>query len=243
MEIDAERLEQELGLSTLCFDVIDSTSLYCTRRIKSGNPFEGVVIASEQTDGRGRVGKSFYSPKDSGLYLTFSLKAERFSLIDFTPIVALALCNSLEETFSVKCGVKWVNDIYIDQKKVAGVLCQLVDDYLLIGIGINLIKPETIPTELQDRLGWVSNSYDHDSIISLICSMYNNIQKFTNSDQAALLSEYKNRCVHIGKTVEITSHEKCVQGICVGIGNDFSLLIEIDGKVQTFSSGYMILKI
>ena len=243
MEIDVSVFEKALPIPVLYFDSIDSTSLYCKRKIKEGIPFDGVVIAAHQTDGQGRCGKKFYSPKDTGLYLTFSLRASAFDLHDFTPAVALAVCNAIEQNFSINCGVKWVNDIYINNRKAAGVLCQLIDDYFLIGIGINLIKPAFIPHDLEQRMGWVTDNASKDTMAKLVSSLYDMILYYGNKDVGALLEEYRARCVHFGKAVEIDFNNEDLKGVCVGIDDDFSLVVEINGKNQRFTSGYMTLKI
>lgn len=243
MGIDVLSLQKLLGIPVLYFDEIDSTSLYCKERIKSGNPFEGIVIASSQTNGQGRTGKSFYSPKNSGLYVTFSLKGERFQRRNLTPAIAIAACRSIEECFGVSCGVKWVNDIYVGGRKVGGILCQAVQDFVLIGIGINLFQPDSVPSELQSRLGWVldrSVSVDFDRLIS---TLYKNILLFSETSDQTLLEEYRTRCVHINADVEIEKDNAQIFGRCVGIDDDFQLLVEFDGHVQAFSSGFMVLKI
>lgn len=243
MQIDASFLQRILKQPVYYFDCIDSTSSHLERLIKSDRGFEGIVIAGMQTKGRGRVGKTFYSPENSGLYLTFSFNAQRFCSEDLTPAIALAVCKAIEENFAVSCGVKWVNDIYVDDKKVGGVLCQLVSDYLLIGIGINVTKPKIIPRELENRLGWICDSAASSVAHQLIQSLYEQIVICSRMNSSDLLKDYRNRCVHIGKNVEIEADNTLLQGKCVGIGDDFSLLVEMDGIIQNFSSGYMVLKI
>ena len=243
MGIDILSLQRTLGIPVLYFDEIDSTSLYCKERIKNGNSFEGVVIASSQTNGQGRLGKSFYSPKNSGLYLTFSLKDKALSKSNLTPAIAIATCRTIEECFGVSCGVKWVNDIYYSGRKVGGILCQTVQDHVLIGIGINLFQPEHIPNELQNRLGWVLGQNENVDFDRLICSLYKNILVYSEIDYQSLLHEYRARCVHIGADVEIEKDNSHIFGKCVGIDDDFQILIDVEGRVQSFSSGFMVLKI
>ncbi len=243
MEIDLLNLEKKLGIPAIYFEKIDSTNLYCKDKIKSGTPFEGVVIAAEQSRGQGRIGKSFYSPKESGLYLTFCLKADRFSQKYFTPAIALAVCRGIEQVFSVSCGVKWVNDIYFQNRKISGVLCQNIDGYLLIGIGINLTKPETIPQDLQNRLGWIKDKILETDKADLILALYKNILEFCGDPAADMHKEYVRRCIHIGSSVHIEHNGTVLNGRCVGIDENFELLLETNGETRAYSSGYMTLSI
>lgn len=243
MRIDVESLQNALGISVVYFEEIDSTNLYCKDKIKSGDFFEGVVIASSQTNGQGRVGKSFYSPKDSGLYLTFVLKNERLLQSNITPAVAVAVCRAIESCCGVICGLKWVNDIYIRGRKVGGILCQRVDEYVLIGIGINLLRPDFLPEYLRDRMGWVLDRSDFPDLEGIVRTLYENIMKFARISDRELLDEYRKRCVHIGSFVEIEKDCSSLIGKCVGIDDEFRLLLDVDGAVQAFSSGFMVLKI
>jgi len=243
MEIDVSSIKNDLGIDVLYFPSIDSTSLYCKERLRSGGPFEGIVIASHQTNGQGRVGKSFYSPKDSGLYFTICLKRDKFPADDLTPRVALAVCEAIEQHFDVSCGVKWVNDIYCCDRKICGILCQSVDDYYLIGIGINLQKPNVIPRELKERMGWICDEADPHVRSALIRTLYRALCRFASVKKNEILDQYRSRCVHIGSNVEIQQNLTSIFGKCVGIGEDFELLVEINGVLKSFTSGYMVLKI
>lgn len=243
MGIELSKLEKKLGLPLIYFREIDSTSLYCKNAIKNGLISECAVFADGQLNGQGRLGKSFYSPKGSGLYITFSLKRSRFSQKNLTAAIALAVASAIETVFQVSCGVKWVNDVYLNGRKVAGVLCQSVLDYYLVGVGINVSKPEMIPDDLLNRLGWITERFQDVDKENLILSLYEQINHYCNFDDYGLLCEYRTRCVHIGSSVKILQDNYELLGKCIGIGDDFSLLVEIDGAIQSFSSGYMTLVI
>jgi len=243
MKLDLEFIKRTTGLSVLHFVDIDSTNLYCKRRIKACDPFVGVVIADCQTNGQGRVGKSFYSPDASGLYLTFSLKKDSFFIKNITPVIALAVCEAIQDVFHLKCGLKWVNDVYFENRKIAGILCQQFDDFYLIGIGINLQKPEFIPDDLVTRMGWIADSVDGATRTDLIVSLYRNVLSFCSEQSDALIDRYRKLCIHIEKNVEIEMNNSVLRGKCIGIGDDFSLLMEIDGMIHSFTSGFMTLRI
>ncbi len=243
MKIDPKKIQYNLPFDVEYFDEIDSTSLYLICKIKEKKPVPGLVIADMQTNGQGRVGKSFYSPASTGLYLTFCFSKNEFLCDHITPRIALAVSKSILSSLGIDCGLKWVNDIYLNGKKVAGVLCQSVEEYFLFGIGINILCPETVPEKLKKRLGYLLDACSVDLCQELIVSLYKNIFDIAKVKTPDLLKSYREHCVHIGKEIEIQKDSRFFSGVCVGIDDDFSLLVDIDGEVSRFSSGYMKLKI
>lgn len=243
MRIDLEELRNSLAIKAEYFDKIDSTSLYLARLIKEKKPVPELVIADFQENGQGRIGKKFFSPAATGLYLTFAFCEKDVLCEDITPRVALAVLNAIFQSFGIQCGLKWVNDIYLNDKKIAGVLCQRVESFILIGIGINILKPDSVPDELENRLGFLTNSCSQRQCIDLIASLYKNIAEIMQIDIKEVLDSYRKLCVHIGKTVQIEKDNQILTGICLGIADDFSILIDVNGEVSSFSSGYMTLKI
>lgn len=243
MKLNESILRKRLGLAVSCFDSIDSTNLFVKRKIESSEAVSDLVIASHQTDGRGRTGKSFYSPAKTGLYLTYVIKNSPSENEYLTARVALATAAAIDAVFGVECGIKWVNDIYLNGRKVAGILCQTVRDYTLIGIGINVEKPSEIPRDLVDRFGFLVDKASENIYQEAVCELILQIKKVLSSPIGSVLDAYRARCIHIHHPVSILHSERELCGICVGIADDFSLLVEINGKVQAFTSGMMNLRI
>ena len=104
--------------------MIDSTNKFARENLCHRK----VVIAHEQTMGRGRMGRSFYSPKNNGIYMSVILKVDKSydELELFTVAVAAITLKAIEKASGKKCYIKWVNDIFIDEKKVCGILCENV---------------------------------------------------------------------------------------------------------------------
>jgi BirA family biotin operon repressor/biotin-[acetyl-CoA-carboxylase] ligase len=235
-------IKDELQLDIRYFDSIDSTSLYLKRLICENQRIPDLVIAREQTNGQGRVGKKFYSPSATGLYMTFAVPCDRLYGNHTTPRLSLALCRSVESVFSVSCSVKWVNDIYLADKKIAGILCQRVEDYYLIGVGVNVKKPKSIPDDLKGRLGYLCAECEDKKFADLVVSFYRNMMNHCNLlSEKEVLSQYRKRCIHIGKEVSIQYNGNDLQGICSGIADDFSIIINVEGKDLNFSSGILTL--
>lgn len=223
------------------FETIDSTNLYLSRCIKEKKNPPTLLIASEQTNGQGRIGKSFFSPKNTGLYLTFCFPEGKINSTDLTARLAISVCKAIFDTFSLSCGIKWVNDLYLQGRKVCGVLCQKVDSYFLFGIGINLSKPDFVPSEIEHRFGSLFESCDPDQIPLLIENLYRCLLQALAEDKKQILAEYRARLVHLDRSVTIIQNNVPVCGICTGISDDFELLLKTEEGIRSFSSGYMII--
>ena len=151
--------------NTIYFDTIDSTNLEARRMIKLSDPRVRepfLVVASEQTAGRGRQGKSFFSPKGSGIYMTIALPAEEIPsvIVTLTCRVGIAVSKAIDDEFGCHTGIKWVNDIFLADRKICGILCEAVagedgkPSHILIGIGIN-ISTEEFPDDIKGSAGSV----------------------------------------------------------------------------------------
>jgi BirA family biotin operon repressor/biotin-[acetyl-CoA-carboxylase] ligase len=143
------------------FRTLESTNLTAKKMALDGAPFDTVVIAEEQTKGRGRMGRSFYSPPAGGIYMSFILKPrlEVAKSILITTAASVAVCKAIEEVAGITCRIKWVNDIYIGQKKICGILTEAVTDFesgsiehIVCGIGINY------STAFPDELAGIAGS-------------------------------------------------------------------------------------
>lgn len=113
-----------VGSRLLCLDTIDSTNTEAKRQAMAGAPEGLVVLAEEQTGGRGRLGRSFQSPRGCGLYLTALLRPQLppIEVVDFTAWVAVAVCDGIQAACGVRPRIKWTNDIVLEGKKLCGIL-------------------------------------------------------------------------------------------------------------------------
>ncbi len=148
------------------FQEISSTSQVMKQKaLESRLPHGSFVAANSQIEGRGRKGRSFYSPKGSGLYLSVLLypgKTVQESL-EMTAAAAVAVCKAVRESCGVSLDIKWVNDLYLQGKKVCGILTEAVTDFetgdiefAVVGIGLNLYEPEEgFPAELRQKAGTI----------------------------------------------------------------------------------------
>lgn len=152
------------------FDTIDSTNEEAKRRILAGEDKPLLLWADEQTAGKGRNGRSFYSPNSTGIYFTYLYpNAEKKSidkLVFVTTVAAVSVCESLIEFAHADAGIKWINDIYIQGRKVCGILAEVAykEDVpgIVTGIGINL-STEDFPAEIQSIASGVG-SFDQEEL-------------------------------------------------------------------------------
>ena len=130
---------------------VGSTNDYLREKALKGQKEGFTVLAGEQTGGRGRTGRSFYSPADTGIYMSLLLRPENCSpavAVKFTTMAAVAACRAIEKVSQKKAQIKWVNDVYIEDKKVCGILTEGAVslekgslEYVILGVGINVYPP------------------------------------------------------------------------------------------------------
>lgn len=203
---------------------VDSTNNILKQLGSEGYKKSRVCIAEEQTAGKGRRGRSFYSPKNTGIYISFLLHPE-VAISDasmYTTIAATALAKSIEKVSGFSVDIKWVNDIYMRGKKVSGILTEAstsIEDgtleFIVVGIGINLYEPEGgFPDEIKDVAGAVyTDSAPVENLRNNIASeLIIQFMEYYNAGLggAEFLQDYEKRCFVIGKDVSLLTpdHEK-----------------------------------
>lgn len=217
-DFSKESIEKKLNNSSVhinFFENIDSTMLESKRIIYNCLDFHNtVVVATEQTSGKGRLGRSFYSPKHGGLYFSLILSNE---IIEnpavITANVATAVCRGIKSVYNKSCQIKWVNDLLLNNKKVCGILTEGIInpetnkiDTVIIGIGINIFVDENeVPCELKDIIGGIVDSKSDIKKTELLCSVLENIFFiFKNQEnRSAALLEYKSNSALIGKKIKV----------------------------------------
>ena len=241
-----------LGRELHCLDTIDSTNSYAKRIAMTGAPEGTVVIANDQTAGRGRMGRQFQSPKDKGIYLSVLLRPEMEPqrLMPVTAMAGVAVCDAVEKVCGVRPGLKWPNDPVIGNRKLCGILTEMSLEgetgrvqYLVLGIGINVgQEPEdfspdvaAIATSLSAYLGRpVSRP---ELAAALICELERLYETLKAGDLSEYLEAYRRDCVNLGKTVQLLGEEREVV-TAVDIDGEFGLVVRTgDGGEKTVRSG------
>lgn len=147
------------------FDELDSTNTYAKNFLKEApeKAHGSIIIAKKQSSGRGRLGRNFFSNTEKGLYISFILDTKKISALPMsliTPYISLAVVRSIKQVWNLDLQVKWVNDIFYNRKKIAGILTEGFFSpkgelsHVIIGIGINIFQIETdFPLEVRDLAG------------------------------------------------------------------------------------------
>ncbi len=219
-----------------------STSTYAKENA-STLPIPSLITADLQSAGRGRQGKSFYSPKGTGLYFTLLFAAVNEATL-LTPAAAVAVCKAVEEMTGKALSIKWVNDIFLNGKKICGILTEryVLNEKVLyaIGIGINLTTTE-FPQELT-QAGSLNINCNKEILAAKICE---HILEYAKSpDNSAIQKEYESRLFFIGKEISYKKNGVSLTAKAKGI-NSFCNLIVInpDGEEEILSSGEISISI
>lgn len=220
------------------------------------NGVHGTVIASEeQTGGRGRFGRDFFSPAGTGIYMSIILKPklEISDSVLITTAAAVAVCRALEKFSDKKAQIKWVNDIFMDGKKVCGILTEAVTDFesgtvesIIAGIGINVkTREEDFPHELKAKATSVFSGEEGFALRNrLAAEIINNIlSSCENLDKKEFLKEYKDRSLILGKQITYTKNSQLYEAQAKDIDSSGGLVIETsDGRTEILHSGEVSIK-
>ncbi|MGX6962079.1 biotin--[acetyl-CoA-carboxylase] ligase [Vagococcus xieshaowenii] len=207
-----------------------------SKEITSEHPY--LLIADKQTNGRGRLGRQFVSDIYNGLYLSLYIpfNVSSHELPAFTLIAAAALTQTIEKLTGFEIGIKWVNDLYFNQKKIAGILTETTLDLetnqingIIIGTGVNLSAfPEQIPVDLQHKMGALFEP-GHESITreELITNYLNHLSSLLNDPSKAYYPIYCKHSFVLGKEISFQKNGKTITGQAVKIMEDGRLLVTL----------------
>lgn len=234
------------------FDEVDSTNRVARKLATDGAPEGTAVIAARQTAGRGRLGRTFFSP-EGGIYMSVVLRPQ-ISAADtlfITVAAASAAAEALKELGGRETAIKWVNDIYIHGKKVCGILTEggmsRADalDFAVLGIGINLSDPKSgFPDDLPLAGSVFGKAQVSEETKAQIIARFANkfFEYYKNLGKKEFISVYKKKSFLTGKTVTFERdgalHTACV----LGIDDNAALLVDCNGKTLALSSGDVQIK-
>lgn len=229
---------------------VDSTNTWARNRALEGATEGTALIAEGQTAGRGRRGRAFFSPEGSGVYLSVLLRPSidpaRAYLL--TCAAAVAVARAIERVCDQRAQIKWVNDIYCDGKKVAGILTEgaygIEDsrfDYAVVGIGINVREPESgWPGEIAGQAGTLLTERRPAmvrcrlaaAVLDEFWTLYTALPEDTFAD------EYRKRCFLLGRMLTATAGKRTLRGRAIDLDDGYRLIIEKrDGSRHALSFG------
>ena len=220
------------------FNTIDSTNIYAKKIVPSITK-NTIIISNSQTSGQGKFGKKFFSPANTGIYMTIILKdtIKTKNVFSITFLCALAVCKAIEKLTDIKPKIKWINDIFINNKKCCGILTECETDLkkkisknIIAGIGLN-VNTMKFPKELKNIATSLQNHIDRNIIISEII---NNFFKFYNNlTIKQIIEKYKKYCFVLDKDIYYTRNNIKYIAKVVDINKFGNLIIkDIDGKLK-----------
>ena len=223
------------------YETLDSTNAEAKRIAANGQAASAIVAADGQTAGRGRMGRSFYSPNQTGAYFSFLYTPSQplDNAVSVTSAAAVAVRNAIFELTGLECDIKWVNDLYLNGKKICGILCESVfvneHPQIIVGIGINLSTTE-FPKPLSNKAGALGASVDR---CKLIAAVWRNLKPFLqNANDHSWLEAYRAHSCVIGRQVEWTEGDHRFGGVVTGIDFDGGLVVSLaDGTQKTLRTG------
>jgi len=238
--------------SILWFDCIESTNDRAKEMAQNGAPHGTVLIAHRQTGGRGRMGRRFDSPAGAGVYMSIILRPDcrPEELMHLTCAAGVAACHAVEDAFGFRPGIKWINDLVFNKKKLGGILTELSIDatsqgvqYAIVGIGINCLQqPEDFPPELQEIATSASmicqKGVDPNKLSAALICAFSQISPVLLSEKSAIMASYAKDCITLGQTVQVIRGGVRRQGKAIDLGQDGGLIVAYsDGTIETVQSG------
>ena len=252
------------------FKTIDSTNTYAKRLLSECGNLRGIdgeltkagklyhnsiFVAEAQTAGRGRLGRTFYSPSKTGIYLSviYAPKGGIVQPAKLTAFSAVAVCRAIKKLYGLSTDIKWINDIYYNGKKLSGILTEGISNFetgqieaAIVGIGINIAdNPEVFPPDVAQVAGSITGTGESKSFVSrcqLAAQVAGEVLAIFEQEPKSILEEYKKASFLIGQTVEIhpvIGDEKNVyKAKVVDIDDNAALVVELDDATKkALSSG------
>ncbi len=237
--------------------IVSSTNTVCKKLAEQGYPEGTVVLAEEQTAGKGRLGRSFYSPAQSGLYISVLLRpafsAERALLI--TTAAAVAGARAIQAVTGKNAEIKWVNDLFYQEKKICGILTEASVDlenrglaYAILGAGFNLRPPSNgFPEDIRDVAGalYAQTEPAPPLLRSHVTAEFLNefFMFYQDLETKRFMEEYRQRSFLTGRPVTICYGQQCENGVVLGIDDDARLVIRLkNNTTRTYSAGEIQLR-
>ncbi|MBR3148569.1 MAG: biotin--[Eubacterium sp.] len=239
-ELITSKLDYELEV--LCYPTIDSTNNEAKRLVSGGREDVFLVTADEQSGGRGRQGKSFYSPALTGIYMSLVLHPMKpiYSAVSATTAAAVAVCRAVEKLTDKKPEIKWVNDVYLDGKKICGILTEAITDFetqtvtsVVIGVGMN-IRTVQFPNDVENAASLNANVKRRE----LIAAITNELCRIANLPSSDYIDYYRSHSMIIGKRINFIKNGVVTPATAVSIEQGGGLTVRLDdGELLTLTSG------
>ncbi|WP_273322026.1 biotin--[acetyl-CoA-carboxylase] ligase [Vallitalea guaymasensis] len=226
-----------IGNKIINFDKLDSTNQQAKKLALEGASNGTVVIAEEQTAGKGRRGKMWVSPPGTGIWMSVVLRPsvmpENASML--TLVAGLAVCKAVREITNLEASIKWPNDIVVNGKKICGLLTEMNSEidfinFVVVGIGIN-VNIEKFPPELDNIATSLmiegNQSYQRKILVKRTLEIFEDYYKkyLETEDLTKIIEEYNEHCINIGRKVRVTGSKQDITGNVKCVTNKGELIV------------------
>lgn len=233
------------------FDTVGSTN-DLARQMALENVSAGtVILAGQQTNGHGRMGRSFCSPMGAGIYLSCILRpnCKPTELMHLTCAAAVAAIDAVSDASGIRPGIKWTNDLVISNKKLGGILTSLqinpntgLVDFAIVGIGINCLQQQDdFPEDIRPiacSLAMYTEAADPAALAAALIQRLEIMSRELLVEKRSIMSSYQANCITLGREVSWVTSEEIRHGTATGLDEDGGLILRLsDGTAQTVAFG------
>lgn len=237
--ISARKIKSNLKeeIDVIYYPSLDSTNNCCKRMLADGKQGMFLVTADRQTAGRGRQGKSFYSPALTGVYFSLVIRPHSSlqNAVTATTAAAVAVCRAIERLTDRRPKIKWVNDVYLDGKKICGILTEAITNFeegtvesVIIGIGIN-IKTDDFPDDVENA-GCLGTGISRSR---LIAEVTNELLNIAVGDYESFIDYYRSHSLVIGERIKFIQNGRVTPATAIAIDETGGLEVVLDSGERT----------
>lgn len=230
------------------YDEIGSTNDLARQMAYEGCPSGTCILAGKQTDGHGRMGRSFSSPAGMGVYLSCILRpnCKPEQLMHLTCAAAVAAADAVKDAAGIDCGIKWTNDLVVGTKKLGGILTALQIDpntglvsAAILGIGINCLQSKgDFPPELRDMATSLAMHTKRCDPAVLAAALIRRLQQMDGQlhERKQIMVSYKTRCVTMGKEVSWMAGDTLYHGTALDLDENGGLVLQLSDGTQKIAA-------
>lgn len=247
--LDAKEIQEQINqaVDVTVLETSDSTMKDAQLAVMEGKKSPLLIVADMQEAPRGRFNRPFFAAKQQGIYMSLLLepKEQLQELPQYTILMAVAVAEAIDELLGVESQIKWVNDIYLNHKKVVGILSEAMTDvetnslkYIIIGMGINFSIPqENYPEELREKAtSLFSDGKATTTRNQLIINIWNRFFDLL-AEQTTYLDSYRKKSFVLGKKITFKRKDQLYLGTAVAITDIGELVVDLGDEKVTLSSG------
>jgi biotin-[acetyl-CoA-carboxylase] ligase BirA-like protein len=227
-----------MKFSHIKFDEIESTQFYLKDHLSKTNSNENILVSTErQTAGVGRRGTEWVMLENC---LAFSFSYRPNFPLELTSLaIGLVLAEFFKKTNPL-LGLKWPNDLYIKGKKIGGIICHVMDEKIIVGVGINYGPSKIADYDFSYKAGFLTEEpLNKKASYHQIPANFYSFLLEKNLNSAKILADWNKHCCHLHQQVQFIEDNKSIQGIFLGIDESGHALIEIGNKIEKFLSGHL----